>query len=159
MGKYLGQSLLVWIAAFAFVWSLASYGQERQGRVSTRISNAETYERCSNRNIGELFARTELFFGRSKPDGSVVTEKEFRRFLDEVITPRFPEGLTAVSGNGQFRGSSGVVMRENAVFVILLYPPSGAGSNARIEEIREAYRQTFNQESVLRADSQSCVSF
>jgi hypothetical protein len=29
----------------------------------------------------------------------------------------------------------------------------------RIEEIRKAYRQTFRQESVLRVDTQTSVSF
>ena len=89
----------------------------------------------------------------------MVTDEEFHSFLDEIITPRFPNGLTALSGTGQFRGSSGMVMREGSVFVILLYPADDKGSSTRIEEIREAYRKTFQQESVLRIDGESCVSF
>jgi len=45
------------------------------------------------------FARTELFFGSAKPDGSAVTEEEFSTFLDQVITPRFPDGLTLLTGS------------------------------------------------------------
>ena len=52
----------------------------------------------------------------------MVTDEEFRAFLDEVITPRFPNGLTMLSGAGQFRGSSRMIQLEGAVFVILLYP-------------------------------------
>ena len=89
----------------------------------------------------------------------MVTDEEFRGFLDEIITPRFPNGLTALAGTGQFRGSSGMVMREGSVFVILLYPAADNGSSTRIEEIRETYRKTFQQESVLRVDAESCVSF
>ena len=34
-----------------------------------------------------------LYFGTATPVG-VVTEEEWRRFLAEEVTPRFPEGLT-----------------------------------------------------------------
>ena len=130
---------------------LASLGQEN-AKVSETISGG-------NRRVGEPFARTNLFFGRAKPDGSKVTDEEFRRFLDEVITPRFPDGLTALSGTGQFRGASGTVTREDSVLLILLYPADDTDNSLRIEEIRKAYRQTFRQESVLRVDTQTSVSF
>jgi len=52
-----------------------------------------------------------------------------------------------------------MVMREGSVFVILLYPADDQGNSTRIDEIREAYRKTFQQESVLRVDGESCVSF
>ena len=114
---------------------------------------------CTNRDTGQLFARTELVFGRAKPNGSMVTGEEFSGFLDEIITPRFPDGLTVLSGAGQFRGSSGMIMREGAVFVILLYPAGNKDSSTRVEEIRDIYRKTFAQESVMRIDGESCVSF
>jgi len=52
-----------------------------------------------------------------------------------------------------------MVMREGSVFVILLYPVNDKGSGTRIEKIRESYRNTVEQESVLRVDAESCVSF
>jgi hypothetical protein len=45
-----------------------------------------------------LWNRTELYFGSGKPDGSSVTEKEFRAFVDKEVTPRFPDGLTLLMG-------------------------------------------------------------
>ena len=39
---------------------------------------------------------TALFFGLSGADGSLVSETQWQRFLDEVVTPRFG-GLTAVA--------------------------------------------------------------
>lgn len=98
------------------------------------------------------FARTQLFFGTARPDG-VVSDDEFRAFLDREIAPRFPDGLTVLSGDGQFRGSDGVVIRERSYVVILLYPlDSHAASTKRIERIRELYAAQFEQESVLRID-------
>ena len=108
------------------------------------------------------FARTELFFGTSKPDGTAVTDAEFMKFLDEVITPRFPDGLTLLSGHGQFRNSAGVIVEEKSFLLILLYPVEDfRASSRRIERIRTLYKERFQQESVLRADDAfaSRVSF
>src|SRR5262245_20990084 len=57
------------------------------------------------------FARTELYFGTAKKDG-VVTEAQFREFVDLYVTPRFPDGLTLLKGDGQFRGEDNQVVKE-----------------------------------------------
>jgi hypothetical protein len=108
------------------------------------------------------FLRTELYFGSNKPDGTAVTPEEFQAFVDAYITPRFPDGLTLLTGVGQFRGANGVTERERSVLLILLYPVQAAKkSGQRIEEIRSFYEHKFQQESVLRADQPlfECVSF
>ena len=103
------------------------------------------------------FVRTELFFGTAKPDG-VVTEEEFLAFLDEQVTPRFPDGLTLLRGDGQFRGADGVIIKEDSFLLILLYPVEDfRPSNRKIEVIRALYKQEFQQESVLRVDDPFAV--
>lgn len=103
--------------------------------------------------VGERFVRTELFFGSLKPNKTHVTNAEFRDFLKEVITPRFPEGLTLLTGQGQFRDASGEIIRERSRVLILLYPVAvRQESSKKIEEIREEYKWRFEQESVLRTD-------
>jgi uncharacterized protein DUF3574 len=114
---------------------------------------------CDAPVSGEPFAHTELFFGLSKPDGSTISEFQFRRFLRETVTPLFPDGLTVLSGLGQFKGSSGRIIREGARLVILLYPLDAADASQNIDAIREDYKEEFNQQSVLRTDSIDCVSF
>src|SRR5262245_34375954 len=52
------------------------------------------------------FARTELYFGTAKSDGSVVTEETFREFVDLYVTPRFPDGRPLLKGDGQSRGAA-----------------------------------------------------
>jgi Protein of unknown function (DUF3574) len=155
----ISRRLIGWVLVIVCAGSILSHAQESADATKTQQSNAVVRGACTNRDNGQLFARTELVFGRAKPDGSMVTGEEFRGFLDEIITPRFPDGLTVLSGAGQFRGSSGMIMREGAVFVILLYPAGNKDSSTRIEEIRDIYRKTFVQESVLRIDGESCVSF
>jgi Protein of unknown function (DUF3574) len=117
---------------------------------------------CDKAVGAEPFVRSELFFGSNKPDGTVVTEAQFQQFLDQEITPRFPDGLTLLTGLGQFKGSNGVIQRERSMLLILLYPRGQArAASVKIEQIRGLYEQRFQQESVLRADERlpECVSF
>jgi hypothetical protein len=103
--------------------------------------------------VGERFVRTELFFGSLKPDKTHVTDAEFKAFLQDVITPRFPEGLTLLTGRGQFLDASDEIIRERSRVLILLYPVAVRQEKSeKIEEIREAYKRYFQQESVLRTD-------
>ncbi len=100
-----------------------------------------------------LFIRTELYFGRNKPDGSEVSRKDFDEFLSGFVTERFPDGLTVLKGRGQFLDSDGEVERERSVVLILLYPVSARNEKSvKIEEIREEYKKRFLQQSVLRVD-------
>jgi Protein of unknown function (DUF3574) len=109
--------------------------------------------------VGNRVARTELFLGRAKPDGTTVTDAELQRFLDDEVAPRFPDGLTVLSGSGIFRGADGAVRHEGTSVLILLYPEGQRGSSRRIEEIRERYATTFRQESILRVDDTAVADF
>jgi hypothetical protein len=107
----------------------------------------------------EVWARTELYFGTNKPDNTEVTDTQFQNFIDNEVTPRFPDGLTLLTGNGQFRNSAGVLIREKSHILILFYPVQTKDANKKIQDIRGAYKSYFAQESVLRADSLSLISF
>ena len=104
------------------------------------------------------FIRTELFFGSERPNKPEVSDREFKRFLDQEITPRFPDGLTMLKGFGQFREADGRIVQETSFVLILLYPRETLrDSSAKIEEIRRLYKERFDQESVLRVDDPRAV--
>lgn len=103
-------------------------------------------------------ARLELLLGTGRKDGTEVGDGDWRAFLDTEVTPRFPEGLTVLTGYGQWRNGAGVITRENARVLLVWYKPAG-DVHARIEAIRTAYKARFAQESVMRVDGVSCVSF
>jgi hypothetical protein len=141
------------IAALGFLFSSPAGAQQaldvrRQDRpvVQRRIPDAA-------RKGSIAFVRTELYFGTAKADGSAVSEEDFRAFVDHVITPRFPDGLTVIKGDGQFRGEDGGVVKEQSFVVILLYPAeTRKNSSQRIEVIRQLYLNLHDQQSVLRVD-------
>jgi hypothetical protein len=105
------------------------------------------------------FVRTELFFGSNRPNLPPVSDADWSQFLDGTITRCFPDGLTVLTGDGQFRNSTGQIIRERSFVLILLYPvETRRASSAKIEFIREAYKAAFQQESVLRVDDRQPVS-
>ena len=98
----------------------------------------------------------ELFFGRAGV--SVVTDKDWRRFLAEDVTPRFPDGLTVEDGSGQWRNANGAIIREASKHLIIVLP--GAPDDAaKLAAIRKTYKQRFRQESVMLLEHEVCGSF
>ncbi|WP_406255674.1 DUF3574 domain-containing protein [Streptomyces chartreusis] len=110
---------------------------------------------------GEPYIETRLFFGTARPDGGpAVTDRQFMEFVDEEVTPSFPDGLTVQSGRGQWRDASGAIEKETSYELILLYPEARAQDrDRRIEGIRSAYEKTFGQEAVGRVDDRARVDF
>jgi hypothetical protein len=104
------------------------------------------------------YARLELLFGLGKQGGGEVSEEEWRAFLETEVTPRFPDGLTVLAAYGQWRSRSGEVAREPSRVLVIWYRREVDNETA-IEAIRAAYKTQFGQESVMRVDGLSCVSF
>jgi hypothetical protein len=115
-------------------------------------------ERDGSCALGEPFTRTELFFGRDRPEGADVSDAEWATFVDTVVTPRFPDGLTVFDADGQYLPTDGELIKEDSKVLLLLHDGS-AEISQDIEEIRERYKTQFAQESVLRIDTDVCVSF
>jgi len=108
---------------------------------------------------GQQRLRTaQLFFGRDVAGRPQVSEAQFRRFLDEVLTPRFPDGLTILDGGGQWKGAENRLIRESSKVVLIVLPHT-PDANARLDAVRAAYRQRFGQDSVLLVTQAACVSF
>ncbi|MFJ2894533.1 DUF3574 domain-containing protein [Streptomyces sp. NPDC087218] len=110
---------------------------------------------------GKDYIETRLFFGTERPDGGPdVTDGQFMAFIDEEVTPRFPNGLTVQDGRGQWRDSNGVIERERSYELTLLYPASEARvRDSQIERIRDAYEKAYAQESVARLEERTTADF
>lgn len=100
----------------------------------------------------------QLFFGRNIADAQGVSDSDFRAFVDEVMTPAFPAGLTVLEGGGQWRGAENQLIREASKVVIVVLPDR-ADADRRVNAVREAYKTRFKQESVLLVTQLSCVDF
>lgn len=85
-----------------------------------------------------------LFCGRSIPGGGEVSDAEVTAFVDEVVTPRFPEGATIWTAEGRWNGGS------EKTLVIEVIHPFHIRYDRLMEEIAVEYRRRFRQEAVLR---------
>ena len=101
----------------------------------------------------------ELMFGRKIGDRIGVSEGEWGRFVDREITPRFPAGLTVFNAAGQWRDKdSNKIVREPSKIVQIVLPGDD-GEFSRLNEIAEAYKAKFKQQSVGVIVRPACVSF
>ncbi|MBM4264057.1 MAG: DUF3574 domain-containing protein [Deltaproteobacteria bacterium] len=124
---------------------------------------ATTFSACGSTYIvrckdGDTLAiQDSLYFGTAKPNG-VVTPDDWSGFLENTVTPRFPQGLTSSRASGQWRGSDGEIVREDS-HVLLLLHPDNAATEQSIREVIDTYKSQFQQEAVLRIRSATCASF
>lgn len=93
-----------------------------------------------------------LYFGRTIPSGGTVSEAEWRTFLAEVVTPRFPEGFSVLRGEGQWRDAKGVIWKEDG-FVLEVTHPAVSSADTAVRAIMREYNRRFKQDAVMRTQT------
>lgn len=101
----------------------------------------------------EVWIKTELYFGLAPAEaeglGLAAAEGTWRSFLDEEVTPRFPDGLTVLDAYGQWRPEGqGEVERVRSRVLVIVHPASPA-KRAGIDAICEGYKTRTGAKSVL----------
>jgi hypothetical protein len=98
----------------------------------------------------------EIFFGRD--DGDVVSDTDWRQFVEAEVLPRFPDRLAVASVYGQRRDPARHFAQEpsKAVLVVLTGAPN---DDQKLDLVRNAYAARFHQDSVLQLEPQACVAF
>lgn len=104
--------------------------------------------------------RAEALFGRNAAGVEVVDDAAWAGFLNDAVTPAFPDGLTVLDAAGQWRAAAGRVERERGKLLLLLLPGvTPAEAADRLAPIVQAYRRRFAQDSVLVSLAPSCLRF
>lgn len=106
--------------------------------------------------LGQAELRTAQLFLVAKAPAK-LNDTELRRFVDQEVTPRFPDGVTVVDGGGQWKGDENQLIREAAKVVLIVLPARGDPA-AQVEAVRTAYRTKFKQESVVVMPPPACVA-
>jgi hypothetical protein len=110
--------------------------------------------RCES-GMRPMFAE-RLYFGTQRP-GGVVSDAEWKAFVDDTIAARFPAGFTTWDAAGGWRGADGHALRE-ASHVVEVMHPAGTAPDAAVAATIGAYRARFDQEAVLRVRVPACVA-
>lgn len=109
--------------------------------------------------IGVLFCscantmvETNLYFGQSKPDGSMITEKEWNTFKEGRIAKVFKEGSTVINSSGNWYDPDAKKLITEPTYVVVYFYKKSKQVSAQIDSLRYWYKTTFQQQSVLRVD-------
>jgi hypothetical protein len=101
----------------------------------------------------------ELIFGRSIGGRIEVDEAQWVLFVDNEITPRFPDGLTVFDAAGQWRDKASNKITRESSKIVLIVLPGNAEDLARLNAVVEAYKRSFGQQSVGVILRPACVAF
>ena len=95
---------------------------------------------------------TDLYFGQSKPDGSMVSEQEWNQFKEEHISKVFKEGSTVLSGAGNWQDPVTHQLITEPTYVVIYFYKRSSSVSRQIDSLRYWYKEKFRQQSVLRVD-------
>ena len=113
---------------------------------------------CAPRQqVGPALVEDDLYFGLSTSQGP-VTPAQWEGFLNQEVTPRFPDGLTVIDAKGQWKNAQGTIGKEPTKVLILIHPDN-AGEDKAIQALIDIYKKEFHQESVMKVRSRPEVSF
>ena len=104
---------------------------------------------------------TKLYFGLGRIDqpGKGVSDARWRQFLDEEVTPRFPDGLSVIDVYGQWQGKNQSTPERLRSKLLVIDHPDTKENNAKIDAIRAAWKKLAGDQSVLRVTQPADVSF
>ncbi|HKR64430.1 MAG TPA: DUF3574 domain-containing protein [Thermoanaerobaculia bacterium] len=97
--------------------------------------------------VEDAVVADRLFCGLEIPGGGEIAQRELDTFIEEIVTPRFPQGFTVWRAKGQWRGG------DEDTIVFEFVHPYDAAIDAKVKEIAEEYRRRFRQEAVLRVST------
>lgn len=108
----------------------------------------------------EPAAEARLYFGLQKGGGAgPVSEAEWQAFLDEVVTPRFPDGLTVLDAYGQWRADPGSAIEKEATKVLVIVVSDFDAQLPDLRALAGLYKHRFRQQSVLLTTKPVCAAF
>ena len=102
--------------------------------------------------------RVELYFGLTQAAGE-VSEEQWQAFLDEVVSPAFPDGLTVSDGQGRSRSEDGGLRPLGHTKVVLLVVFDDTGLAERIARVSQSYKDQFQARGVLQLVQPTCAAF
>ena len=101
------------------------------------------------------WVRTELFLGRSLPDGGTLTATEVEAFLSRDAGPQLA-GWTLLDARGHWVAPDGGAVDEPTSVLVVVH--RSGEEDAALEKIRRSYADEYGQGSVLRVDTPAAAT-
>jgi hypothetical protein len=110
---------------------------------------------CSSSRMIE----TDLYFGLTRPDGSMITESEWNNFRNNQIAKVFKEGCTIYNTSGNWLDPETHKLITEPSRVVSHLHKSSTQISQQIDSLRYWYKMMFQQQAVLRVDRKVKASF
>ena len=107
----------------------------------------------------DAWTSMDMYFGLTTPDGDTITEEDWDRFVQTVVTPRFNQGSTVIDAEGQWEDEvTGETISEpsKVLKVVMQNDDDLAGNLTKAREVADIYKAQFRQQAVLRMALPSC---
>lgn len=98
-----------------------------------------------------------LYFGQS--GAPAIPGAEWRTFLANTVTPRFPGGFTVYDGAGQWQDANSPKIIREKTKIIEIATEDTPAIHEGIAEISRRYRERFHQEAVGIVTTAGCAAF
>jgi hypothetical protein len=150
--------LLVVVASFTLVLSACTDHRSAATNPTTAPTLAGD---PAHPGVTQGWVDTKLYFGLGLADhpDQGISEARWREFLDQEVSPRFPDGLSVLDVYGQWQGKSqSVPERLRSKLLIIDYPDTQQNRD-KIDAIRAAWKKLTGDQSVLRVTQPADVSF
>ncbi|MBV6749445.1 MULTISPECIES: DUF3574 domain-containing protein [Pseudomonas] len=129
--------------------------------VHTKDPSSSTLQGDASRPAQAQWVRTELYFSVGPLEGQegVISPARWRAFLDQEVTPRFPDGFSVLDAYGQWRDHGAKEPERLGTKVIVILHEDTPQHGNDIEAIRLAWKRITGDLSVLRLSQPAQVSF
>jgi hypothetical protein len=107
----------------------------------------------------QKFVETDLYFGMSKNDGTIISDSAWSAFVETNVAPVFYRGFTIASTQGRWLNEKQRKVYTEPSYIIISVNKMNSTLSVKIDSLRTAYKNIFQQESVLRVDKKVKVSF
>jgi Protein of unknown function (DUF3574) len=101
----------------------------------------------------------KMYFSQDIRGGRHVSRRAWRSFLSGTVTPRFPAGLTVYDAHGQWQDIATHRVDHETTKVVEIAAEDTGAVRQGIADIAQAYRKTYDQDSVGIVTSQVCAKF
>jgi hypothetical protein len=110
---------------------------------------------CSSSRMTE----TNLYFGQTRPDGSMITETERNNFKQAYIDKVFKEGCSVINVTGSWYDLSAHKLIMEPSYLVIQHHKNSSAISKQIDSLCYWYKKIFIQQAVLRVDKKVKATF
>jgi hypothetical protein len=128
------------------------------GALALLVACAGCGSKSTAKSAQPSWVRSEIYCGLDRLAGGTVTQAEFADFLNQVVTPAFPAGLTVLDAYGQMQKSDKAIVKQTTKVLLVVHQKTKANSDA-IQKVISSYRSIYGNPQVMYLQSPTNPQF